>query len=58
MRNRALSSLAAIKLILVNHSPRISKETKAWFATWPENRFTFFFIPLLHPETRLLAQFG
>jgi hypothetical protein len=56
MRNHALSSLSAIKSILINHSARIFKGAKAWLATPPENRFTFYFIPLLHPETRLLAQ--
>jgi anthranilate phosphoribosyltransferase len=58
MRNRALSSRTAIELILVNHSARVSKEATAWLATRPENRFTFFFVPLLHPATRLLAQPG
>jgi hypothetical protein len=58
MRNHALSSLTAIKSILIIHSARIFKGAKVWLATRPENRFTFFFIPLLHPETRLLAQPG
>ena len=35
----------AIKLILDNHSAHISKETKAWLATQPKNRFTFVFTP-------------
>ncbi len=50
MRNHALSSLTAIKSILINHSARIFKGAKAWLATRPENRFTFFFIPLRHSE--------
>jgi hypothetical protein len=53
MANRALSSLTAIKLILANHSARIRtrilKGAKAWRATRPENRFTFFF--LLRPAS-------
>jgi transposase len=35
----------AIKLILDNHSAHVSKETKRWLATQPENRFTFVFTP-------------
>ncbi len=35
----------AIKLILDNHSAHISKETKAWLATQPEDRFSFVFTP-------------
>jgi transposase len=35
----------AIKLILDNHSAHISKETKAWLATQPKERFTFVFTP-------------
>ncbi len=35
----------AIKLILDNHSAHISKETKAWLATQPEDRFEFTFTP-------------
>jgi transposase len=35
----------AIKLILDNHSAHISKETKAWLAAQPEDRFQFTFTP-------------
>jgi transposase len=35
----------AIKLILDNHSAHISKETKAWLATRPKDRFSFVFTP-------------
>ena len=35
----------AIKLILDNHSAHISKETKAWLATRPADRFAFTFTP-------------
>jgi len=55
MANRALSSVTAIKSILTNHSARVFKGAKAWLATRPENRFTFFFVLLLHSATRLLA---
>jgi hypothetical protein len=33
MRNHALSSLTAIKSILINHSARIFKGAKVWLAT-------------------------
>jgi transposase len=36
----------AIKLILDNHSAHISKETKAWLAAQPEDRFQFTFTPV------------
>jgi transposase len=35
----------AIKLILDNHSAHISRETKAWLATRPADRFEFTFTP-------------
>jgi transposase len=35
----------AIKLILDNHSAHISKETKAWLAAQPADRFAFTFTP-------------
>src|ERR1700731_1021960 len=37
--------LAAIKLILDNHSAHISKETNAWLADQPAGRFEFTFTP-------------
>jgi transposase len=36
---------AAIKLILGNHSAHISKQTKAWLAEQPAQRFQFTFTP-------------
>ena len=35
----------ANKIILDNHSAHISKETKAWLATRPNERFQFVFTP-------------
>src|SRR5258708_8517227 len=35
----------AIKLILDNHSAHISRETQAWLAAQPANRFEFTFTP-------------
>jgi transposase len=35
----------AIKLIMDHHSAHISKETKAWLAQQPEDRFAFVFTP-------------
>jgi transposase len=43
--NEAYPADTAIKLILDNHSAHTSKETKAWLATQPEDRFTFVFTP-------------
>jgi transposase len=34
-----------IKIILDNHSAHISKETKAWLATRPNERLQFVFTP-------------
>ena len=41
----AYPTQTAIKLILDNHSARISKETKAWLADQPAGRFEFIFTP-------------
>jgi transposase len=41
----AYPASTAIKLILDNHSAHISKETKAWLATCPADRFEFTFTP-------------
>jgi hypothetical protein len=48
----AYPSHTAIKLILDNHSSRISKEIKVWLAEQPAGRFQFTFTP----QARLLAQ--
>jgi transposase len=45
MLDEAYPNDTAIKLILDNHSARVSKESKAWIATRPEGRFTFVFTP-------------
>jgi hypothetical protein len=39
----------AIKLILDNHSGHISKETRAWIARQPAQRFEFTFTPRMAP---------
>ena len=41
----AYPARTAIRLILDNHSAHISKETKAWLATRPADRFEFTFTP-------------
>jgi len=41
----AYPSHTAIKLILDNHSAHVSKETKAWLAAQPADRFEFTFTP-------------
>jgi transposase len=41
----AYPAATAIKLILDNHSARISKETRAWLAEQPVHRFEFTFTP-------------
>jgi transposase len=41
----AYPAQTAIKLILDNHSAHISRETKAWLATRPADRFEFTFTP-------------
>src|SRR6202140_1425575 len=41
----AYPASTAIKLILDNHSAHISRETKAWLAAQPANRFEFTFTP-------------
>jgi len=41
----AYPAQAAIKLILDNHSAHISRETRAWLATRPADRFEFTFTP-------------
>jgi transposase len=38
-------AVTAIKIILDNHSAHVSKETKAWLAARPEERFQFVFTP-------------
>jgi transposase len=43
--DRAYPTHTAIKLILDNHSAHISKETKAWLAQQPPDRFEFTFTP-------------
>jgi transposase len=41
----AYPAATAIKIILDNHSAHISRETKAWLAARPEQRFQFVFTP-------------
>jgi transposase len=41
----AYPAATVIKIILDNHSAHISKETKAWLATRPNERFQFVFTP-------------
>ena len=41
----AYAPKTAIKIILDNHSAHISKETRAWLAEQPQDRFTFVFTP-------------
>ena len=41
----AYPAATAIKIILDNHSAHISKETKAWLETRPDERFRFVFTP-------------
>lgn len=41
----AYAAQTAIKLILDNHSAHISRETRAWLATRPADRFEFTFTP-------------
>ena len=43
--NEAYPADTAIKLILDNHSARVSKETNAWLAAQPHGRFTLVFTP-------------
>ena len=43
--NEAYPAETAIKLILDDYSARISKESNAWLATQPKDRFTFVFTP-------------
>ena len=45
MLDAAYPAQTAIKLILDNHSAHVSKETMAWLAKKPANRFQFTFTP-------------
>ena len=45
LRDTAYPTPTAIKLILNNHSSRISRETKAWLATYSAGRFAFIVTP-------------
>ena len=49
----AYPAATAIKIILDNHSAHISKETKAWLATRPNERFQFVFTPKHAPGSIL-----